>query len=90
VSLSQASPHRVTKRVKREILRTLLVRADAQELALQPGTVVDGFRIGHSPEAGAYLAEFEVEQRTLTCPLYTFLPRTRILEPAAPLTPALQ
>ena len=76
--------------MKREIVRTLSVRADAQELSLKPGTVVEGFRIGHSPEAGAYLAEFEVEHRTLTCPLYVFLPRTRILESAAPVPAALQ
>jgi hypothetical protein len=76
--------------VKREIVRTLSVRADAQELLLPPGTVVEGFRIGHSPEAGAYLVQFEVERRTLSCPLYAFLPRTRIVEPAVSVTPALQ
>jgi hypothetical protein len=69
-----------SERVKREIVSTLLVRADAQELSLPPGTVVDAFQIGHCPEAGAYLARFELENRKLTCPLYTFLPRTRIVK----------
>jgi hypothetical protein len=48
------------------------------DVLLRPGTVVDGFRIERSSEPGAeiYVAHFLSELRELSCPLYSFLPRT--------------
>jgi hypothetical protein len=68
------------ERVKREIVRLLSAHNGAGgDIRLRPGTVVDGFRILRSaePDSEAYVVEFECERLRLTCPLYTFLPRTR-------------
>jgi hypothetical protein len=78
VSLS-TSPHRANKRVKREIVSPLKARNVAGgDVLLRPGTVIDGFQIVRSAEAGAetYIAHFTSELRQLSCPLYAFLPRT--------------
>ena len=69
--------------MKREIVGVLSANNGVGgDIRLRPGTVVDGFRIVRSnePDSEAYLVEFEVERLRLTCPLYTFLPRTRVMD----------
>ena len=71
------------QRVKREIVGVLNARDRAGgSVLLRSGSVVDGFRIVRSAHADgeAYVAEFECDRVPLTCPLYAFLPRTRIIE----------
>ena len=70
--------------MQREIVRLLNARNRAGgDVPLQSGTVVDGFRIVRCAEPGSetYVAEFECERLALSCPLYVFLPRTRIVDP---------
>jgi len=71
------------QRVKREIVRLLSAHNGAGgDIRLRPGTVVEGFRILRSdePDSEAYVVEFEFERLRLTCPLHTFLPRTRVMD----------
>ena len=69
--------------MKREIVGLLNAHDRAGgNVLLRSGAVVDGFRIVRCavPGSETYVAEFECERIPLTCPLYAFLPRTRILE----------
>ena len=71
------------QRVKREVVGTLNAHDRAGgDVLLRSGTVIDGFRIVRrtAPGSDTYVAEFDWGQVPLSCPLYAFLPRTRIVE----------
>jgi hypothetical protein len=78
--------------VTREIFRPLAAwnLADGSNETLQPGRVVDNFRIVTS-EAEPYLIQFEITGACYACPLFHFQARTRsvVEQPAlAALLPA--
>jgi hypothetical protein len=70
--------------VKREIFRTLPAWdvISCRHTTLELGKVLTGWQIRSTSNA-AYLVDFECERRSYTCPLYAFLPRTRIVEEVA-------
>ena len=71
--------------MKREIVSVLLAfdASISSYVRLEPGSVLTGCHIVHD-NAEIYLMEFQCGSRTLTCPLYAFLPRTHITEGAVP------
>jgi len=73
------------QRVKREIVRALLAfdASISGHVRLEPGSVLTGCHIVHD-SVEIYLMEFQCGLRTLTCPLYAFLPRKQIAESAVP------
>ena len=80
--------------MKREIVSLLKARtAVGGEVTLPTGAIIDDFHVVRrsEPSSDTYLAGFHCEQGELTCPLYAFLPRTRIVEvePALPVAAAI-
>ena len=74
--------------MQREIIRSLRAYSvREEEMLLPPGAVVEGISIVRSSGPEPYQAEFRFGTRTLRCPLYAFLPRTRIVPGAQAETP---